>query len=122
MAVSVAEAFVQTARRFASRSALINAHDAFGETIITYGRLLSIASKGARKSFKDGQVVVIGIEEGRDLVAVELAAWLAGAAVCPFDVRKDPRASEVLARLNPDFVVVANSAYDCYTLCPPRKN
>ena len=111
MASSVAEAFLAVARRFASRPALINANDSNGESIVSYGRLLQVAHRGAHKYFRHGEVIVVGIDEGRDLVAIELAAWLAGAGVCPFDVRNDPRANDVIARLDPEWIVLANSKF-----------
>ena len=107
---TIAEEFIHAAQRFPTRPALISTCDpSTGQRIVTYRRLLSVAREGANKAFKEGQVIVVGIEEGCDLVAIELAAWLAGAAVCPFDVRKDPRSRDAISMLNPDLVVIANS-------------
>jgi len=110
---SVAEAFRATALRFPDRPALSPIGFSAGspEATITYRQLDRVSEACSSAYFKKGQVVVVGVDEGRDLVAIELAAWKAGAAVCPFDLKKDPRSVAVLQRLHPDLVVLANRTF-----------
>lgn len=109
---SVAEVFEDsTCREHANRPAL----QYRGETV-SHRELLRVARRCASTHLLQDSLVVVGIDQGKDLVAIELACWLAGVAVCPFDVLHDPRALAVLERLQPDKVVVPRSRFLCVTL------
>ena len=115
---SVIEAFEAVARQQPTFPALIDITGG-GDVpcIVSYGQLLAVCAQAARIHWKEkNQVIAVAIEEGRDLVAVELAVWMAEGAVCPFDVRRDPRADDVMDTLQPDLIVIANSK--CFSDCP----
>jgi acyl-CoA synthetase (AMP-forming)/AMP-acid ligase II len=108
MISSVAQAFEITCSKFPRHPAL-----QYKDETISYSRLEAVINHCTVKlqPFTRNDIVVVSIEEGKDLVAVELAIWKAKAIVCPFDVRKDPRAKSVLQRLQPNLIVVANGKY-----------
>jgi acyl-CoA synthetase (AMP-forming)/AMP-acid ligase II len=105
MITSVAQGFEATATRWPHRPAL----EYKGE-VISYAQLQRVVNN-RNAWFGWNDIVVVSIEEGKDLVAVELAIWRVGAIVCPFDVRKDPRAKSIVERLQPALVIVANSEF-----------
>lgn len=75
---------------------------------ITYSTLERVTRKTSQY-FKPGQIIMVGIDEGKDLVALELAIWRSGATVCPFDIKRDPRAREVVSWVKPDLIVISLS-------------
>ncbi|KAH9255729.1 hypothetical protein BASA81_006123 [Batrachochytrium salamandrivorans] len=111
MTATVASEFANLARSHGAREALF---DMRTSESISYSRLLQVCADCAHKHFQSSMLVMVAVEEGKDLVGIQLAAWLAGARVCPFDARRDPRVLGVIERLRPDFVVVASGDEHSY--------
>lgn len=105
MAATVASEFARLAASHGAREALF---DMKTDESVSYSRLLQVCAGCAQEHFRPSMLVLVAVEEGKDLVAIQLAAWLAGARVCPFDARRDPRVLGVIERLRPDVVVVAS--------------